>query len=136
MRSTGQTVLAALLAEQRDLEARIHDLEPDPRQVIEAGGALLAFAAREDEAFDTLAPLLDPAVEAELSDEHRQFAEDLELLQWLLHTTPESPDVAILTTSLIRRMRQHIDRDGRLLSRASALRERANGRRRRMSGRQ
>jgi hypothetical protein len=135
MRSTGQTVLAALLAGQRDLEARIHDLEADPRQVIEVGGALLAFAAREDEAFDTLAPLLDPAVEAELSDEHRQFAEDLELLQWLLQTTPESPDVAILTTSLIRRMRQHIDRDGRLLSRASALRERTNGRRRRGSGR-
>jgi hypothetical protein len=135
MRSTGQTVLAALLAGQRDLEARIHDLEADPRQVIEVGGALLAFAAREDEAFDTLAPLLDPAVETELSDEHRQFAEDLELLQWLLQTTPESPDVAILTTSLIRRMRQHIDRDGRLLSRASALRERTNGRRRRGSGR-
>ena len=135
MRSTGQTVLAALLAGQRDLEARIHDLEADPRQVLEVGSALLAFAAREDEAFDTLAPLLDPAVEAELSDEHRQFAEDLELLQWLLQTTPESPDVAILTTSLIRRMRRHIDRDGRLLSRASALRERTNGRRRRVSGR-
>jgi DNA-binding FadR family transcriptional regulator len=131
MRSTGQTVLAALLAGQRDLEARIHDLEADPRQVLEVGSALLAFAAREDEAFDTLAPLLDPAVEAELSDEHRQFAEDLELLEWLLQTTPDSPDVAMLSASLIPRMRQHIDRDGRLLSQAAVLREGQNGRRRR-----
>lgn len=134
MRSTGQPVLAALLAEQRDLEARIHDLESDPRQVLAVGSSLLAFAAREHEAFDTLAPLLDPAVEAELSSEHRQFAEDLELLQWMVQTTPDSPDVAILTCSLIRRMRQHIDRDGRLLSRASALRSSTRGRRRRVSG--
>ena len=135
MRSTGQPVLAALLAEQRDLEARIHDLEDDPRQVMAVGAALLAFAGREHEAFDALAPLLDPAVEAELSGEHRQFAEDLELLQWLLQTTPESPDVAMLSASLLRRMRQHIDRDGRLLSRASALRAPSNGRRRGLSRR-
>jgi hypothetical protein len=136
MRSTGQSVLAALLAEQRDLEARIHELEGDPRQVMAVGAALLAFAAREHEAFEALAPLLDPAVEAELSGEHRQFADDLDLLQWLLQTTPASPDVAMLSTSLICRMRQHIDRDGRLLSRASALRAPSNGRRRRVSGRQ
>lgn len=131
MRSTGQPVLAALLAEQRDLEARIHELESDPRHVLEVGSSLLAFAASEHEAFETLAPLLDPAVEAELSGEHRQFAEDLDLLQWLLQSTPDSPDVGILTNSLIRRMRQHIDRDGRLLSRASVLRMSRNGRRRR-----
>jgi len=130
MRSTGQSVLAALLAEQHDLEARIHRLEGDPRQVLAVGDAVLSFASRENEAFDALTPLLDPAVEAELTSEHRQFAEDLELLEWLLQTTPDSPDVAMLSASLIRRMRQHIDRDGRLLSQASALREGRAGPRR------
>jgi hypothetical protein len=127
MRSTGQPVLAALLAEQRELEARLHGLEGDPLQVLAVGDALLSFAARENEAFDALAALLDPAVEAELTDEHRQFAEDLELLEWLLQATPDSPDVAMLSASLVRRMRQHIDRDGRLFSQASVLRDGRSG---------
>ena len=82
---------------------------------------MLSFAEREDEAFSGLAPLLDPAAHAELASEHRQIADDLELLDWLLRTTPASPDIAVLAASLIERMRQHISRDGRLLSRAAAL---------------
>ena len=135
MRPTGQSVLAVLLAEQRDLATRTRGLDGDAGQVLAVGEALLSFAAREVEVFDTLAPLLDPAVEAELTSEHRQFAEDLELLEWLLQTTPDSPDVAMLSASLVRRMRQHIERDGRLLSRASILREGQKGRRRRVSRR-
>lgn len=130
MHSTGPSVLTVLLAEQRDLETCIHGLEGDPRHVLAAGEALLSFAAREHEAFDALAPLLDPAVEAELTSEHQQFAEDLELLEWLLESTPDSPDVAMLSASLVRRMRQHIDRDGRLLTQAAALREGQDGARR------
>jgi hypothetical protein len=114
-------MLGALIAEQRELEARIHDLHASPRETLVVGEALLAFAAREDEAFSALAPLLDPAVQAELSAEHHRIAEDLELLDWLLQTSPMSPDVSVLTASLVRRMRLHICRDGRLLSRAAAL---------------
>jgi hypothetical protein len=121
MPSTGRSMLEALLAEQRELEARIHELEANPRQILVAGEALLAFAAREDDSFAALAPLLDPAVRAELEAEHRQFTEDFELLDWLVRTTPDSPDVAVLVTSLLHRMRQHTERDGRLLVRASAL---------------
>ena len=121
MFSGAQPVLAALIAEQRGLEGRIAVLQESPTETLALGDALLAFAAREDEAFAALAPLLDPAAQAELAAEHQQFAEDLELLKWLLRTTPASPDIPVLTTSLIRRMRQHIDRDGRLLSRATAL---------------
>lgn len=122
----GPSLLAALLDEQRDLEGRIHELQTSPAETLAVGGALLAFAAREDEAFSALAPLLDPAVHAEMTAEHEQFAEDLDLLEWLLRTTPASPDVPVLTASLIRRMRQHIDRDGRLLARAAALHSRAS----------
>jgi hypothetical protein len=117
----GQNMLATLIAEQVQLEERINDLRSSPRQTLGAGQALLEFAAREDEAFAALSSLLDPAVQAEMRTEHEQIAEDLELLEWLLQTTPDSPDVAVLTLSLIRRMRQHVDRDGRLLTRAAAL---------------
>jgi hypothetical protein len=117
----GRSTLAALLGDQRALEARVHDLRANPRETLAFGEALLAFAAKETEVFSVLAPLLDPAVETELGAEHRQFAEDLELLDWLLRITPESPDVAVLTESLLCRMRQHIDRDGRLLARAAIL---------------
>ena len=121
MSSNGQSMLGTLIAEQRELEARIHDLHASPRETLVVGASLLAFAAREDEAFSALAPLLDPAVQAELSTEHQRIGEDLELLDWLLQTSPMSPDVSVLTASLVRRMRQHISRDGRLLSRAAAL---------------
>ena len=61
------------------------------------------------------------AVIQELASEHEQLAEDLQLLEWLVRTAPESPDVDGLTTSLLSRMRTHVHRDGRLLTRAAAL---------------
>ena len=119
--SSAQSTLAALLAEQRALEERIHGLEARPEDALVVGEALLAFAAREESAFSAVARLLDPAVQRDLAGEHEQIAEDLQLLEWLLRTTPDSPDVTVLTTSLLRRMRQHVDRDGRLLARAAGL---------------
>lgn len=116
MSPIGHSTLGSLLTHLRELEARIPDPAGCPRQTLVAGEALLAFAALEEEAFAGLTPLLDPAVHADLQAEHHQFAEDLDLLQWLLRTTPESPDVAVLTASLVRRMREHIARDGRLLA--------------------
>jgi hypothetical protein len=64
---------------------------------------------------------LDPSIHRDMAREHEEFAEDLELLRWLLETTPDSPDLVVLTESLVRRMRQHVERDGRLLARAVLL---------------
>jgi hypothetical protein len=114
-------MLNALLEEQRQLEARIQDLDATPWQTLAVGEALLAFAAREEESFSALAQLLDPAAHADLAAEHHQFTEDLELLEWLLRTTPDSLDITVLSKSLVVRMRQHIARDRRLLARASGL---------------
>jgi hypothetical protein len=119
--SSAQSTLAALLAEQRALEERIHRVEASPEEAMVAGEAVLAFAAREESAFSAVSRLLDPAVQRDLAGEHEQIAEDLKLLEWLVRTTPDSPDVTVLTTSLLRRMRQHVDRDGRLLARAAGL---------------
>lgn len=117
----GHPALAALLAEQQELEARLRRLDGSPDEALDMGEALLAFAAREDRAFARLAPLLDPVAQQALADEHRQVAEDLQLLGWLLRASPDSPDVEVLTASLLARMREHVHRDGRLLARAVAL---------------
>jgi hypothetical protein len=119
--SREQSTLAALLDEQRALEKQVHSVGECAADALVVGQAVLAFALREDHAFSALAPLLDPVVEQELADEHQEIAEDLGLLDWLVMTTPDSPDITVLTTSLLRRLRQHIDRDGRLLLRAAAM---------------
>ena len=126
MPSNGHRILDALIAEHRDLQMYIESLLASPRETLAAGEALLAFAKHEDAAFSALTPLLDPAVSAELCAEHEQIADDLDLLDWLLRTAPDSPDLPVLTTSLVRRMRRHIDRDGRLLARAAGLTRRAS----------
>ena len=92
-----------------------------PREILAEGQALLALAEREEEAFAALLPLVESSVKADLCEEHHELAEDLGLLDWLLRTTPDSPDTATLAASLGRRMRQHLDRDGRLLKRAVAM---------------
>jgi hypothetical protein len=113
--------LAALLREQRELEGRICARDLTMEDTLAAGRLLLAFAEREGDAFRALAPLLDPVAQAELADEHRQIAEDLALLEWLLAADHEAADAAVLSASLASRMRHHIARDGRLLSRAATL---------------
>jgi hypothetical protein len=123
--SSEHSTLAALLTEQRALETLVNNAGPGAEEAIAMGRALLVFAEHEDAAFSALSSLLDPAAQQELADEHQEIAADLSLLGWLLQTTPDSPDVPVLTASLLRRMRQHIDRDGRLLTRAAALRSSA-----------
>jgi hypothetical protein len=118
---SAQCTLAALLSEQRALEAQIHGLVPCVEDMLVVGRALLAFAEREEKAFAAVTSLLDPAVHQDLAAEHQRLDEDLQLLDWLVRTTPESPDVPVLTASLLTRMQQHIDRDGRLLTRACGL---------------
>jgi hypothetical protein len=117
----GESMLTALIAEQRQLEACLETADGSPQQTLTIGHALLSFAAREDAIFSRVAPFFDPAAKEELAFEHREIAEDLELLEWLLSATPGSSDIPVLTASLRRRMRDHIARDGRLLSRAAKL---------------
>jgi hypothetical protein len=113
--------LADLWALQHRLEQCTATLAADPADVLSVGQAVLTFADREQGAFFPLLPLLDPAARAELEREHRQLAEDLELLRWLVATTPDSPDMATLADALVPRLRMHIARDGRLLAHALRL---------------
>jgi hypothetical protein len=109
--------LAGLQIAHNRLEARMRAcLTPD--DVLNIGHDVLEFAAREDEAFRVLLPLIDPAARAELAAEHEQIEEDLDLLGSLVQQSPHSSDVSALAYSIARRMAQHVERDGRLLARA------------------
>ena len=122
MQDPGDDDLTRLIALQRSLESRTAALADSATEVLQAGEAVLEFAAHEEAAFFPLLPLLDPAARAELGEEHGNLAADLQLLRWLVATTPDSPDVAALAAALARRIREHIARDGRLLSQALRLR--------------
>jgi hypothetical protein len=113
--------LEILMAQQRALLDRLNTLGANAGEVLELGMEVLRFAEHEERAFFPLLPLLDPIARAELTHEHDEIGEDLKLLEWLLATGPDSPDVDILATAIVRRIRQHVDRDGRLLLRASRL---------------
>ena len=110
-----------LLARQRALLARLDALGGSVCELVAVATEVLRLADEEQRAFFPLLPLLDPSARAELCHEHDEIAEDLKLLGWLLATTPDSPDVEILAAAVVRRVRNHVERDGRLLLRASRL---------------
>lgn len=113
--------LEGLLAQQRSLLERLNTVAPVAGDVLELGTEVLRFAELEEQAFFPLLPLLDPIARAELGHEHDEISEDLQLLEWLIATTPDSPDVEILAAAVLRRARAHVERDGRLLLQASRL---------------
>jgi hypothetical protein len=110
-----------LIALQRTLEARIAGTTGTAAAILELGQAVLDFASSEEEAFFPLLPLLDPAARAELAADHDELREDLQLLEWLVSASPDSPDIPPLTAALARRMHAHVTRDGRLLAQAFRL---------------
>jgi hypothetical protein len=121
MESETRHALERLMELQRSVEARTEHSGTSAHDVLEVGQAVLEFAHREESAFFPVLRLLDPAARAELEAEHGQLAEDLQLLEWLVNTTPESPDVPVLAEAIARRMQTHIARDGRLLAQAARL---------------
>jgi len=121
MTSMVQVELQKLRDLQRVLEERTSDLEASANEVLAVGQAVLDFAEREEAALFPLLPLLDPAARAELGGEHEQLREDLDLLDYLARTSPESPDASTLAEAIARRMRSHIARDGRLLAQAERM---------------
>lgn len=121
MTSEVHVELERLMTLQRTLEERTSGLSASAADVLQVGAEVLAFAEREESAFFPLLPLLDPAARAELGGEHEQLGEDLQLLDWLVKTTPDSPDIPTLAEAVARRMRAHIARDGRLLAQAARM---------------
>ena len=118
---SSREALLSLARSQSAVEQAAHRIDARPGDVLVVGRMLLRLAEHEQEALRPLLPLLDPAVRAILEAEHQQIDEDLALLDWLAATDSDSPDIAVLTTSLTRRIREHLGRDRRLLDRAMSL---------------
>jgi hypothetical protein len=58
--------------------------------------------------------LLDYEMQAECAARHAQLADDLGLLESIVETDPDSPDVEILCSALLVRLKEHIARDDRV----------------------
>jgi hypothetical protein len=110
-----------MLHEHRVLVTALDKSPVSPAEVSAIGRSLLAFAGTEGQSLRVLLAVLEPAVREDLAAEHERLADDLALLDWLMETEPDSPDVNALADSLVRRMRSHLSRDARLLARAACL---------------
>lgn len=111
-------MVCRMLQEHRGLAIALDKSSITPAEVIALGRSLLAFAGTDGQSLAVLLSMLEPAVREDLAGEHQRLADDLALLAWLMEAAPESPDIAALADSLVRRMREHVSRDGRLLERA------------------
>jgi hypothetical protein len=90
-----------------------------PRAVLDLGAAVLFHGAVERELLFPLSPL-EFEVQAEFVARHAQLADDLALLESLIETDPDSPDVAILASALHARLKEHISRDDRVFYHAGS----------------
>jgi hypothetical protein len=113
--------LERLIALEESVRTRLAAVAENPAAVLAAGQEVLDFAALEERLFFPILPLLDVHAREQLGDEHRLLADDLQLLHHLIATSPESPDVDTLASALTRRLRDHMERDSRLLAQGLRL---------------
>jgi hypothetical protein len=99
------------------LARRLAEARPEPRDVLDLGTAVILHGALERRLLLAPSPVLDQAALAQLEEEHARLEDDLELLESILETNPDSPDVAPLCTALLERLRDHVARDDRVLYR-------------------
>lgn len=114
-------MVSRMLQEHRGLATALDKSPLTPAEVIALGRSLLAFAGKEGQSLAVMLSMLEPAVRDDLAGEHERLKDDLALLGWLMEAAPESADVAALADSLVRRMREHVSRDRRLLERAARI---------------
>jgi hypothetical protein len=85
-----------------------------PASVLDLGAAVLFHGAVERELLFPVSPFLASEVQTEDAARHAQLADDLALLESLIDTDPDSPDVGILASALLARLKAHIARDDRV----------------------
>lgn len=77
-------------------------------------GATIAAHATHAAYLSELNRFLDDLVLEELSVEHRRLADDLELLDSLARSTPDSPDIEPLASALVERIQALLEREQRI----------------------
>jgi hypothetical protein len=89
----------------------------DASAVLELGATVLAHRTQQLLLAARILSWLDPAVSARLGEEQDQLGQDLELLRELLESGSESADSVVLAGALLRRLREHLRYDERVLQR-------------------
>jgi hypothetical protein len=89
----------------------------DPAAVLELGATVLVHRALQVASSTRILSWLDPAVRARIGEEQDRLGQDLELLRELHESEPASTDVMVLSGALLRRLREHLLCDERVLQR-------------------
>ena len=99
----------------RALLRRIQDgKDLSPAAVLDIGAAVIFHGALETYWGMVNESILDGSVLSKLAEEHSQLADDLEFLETLLDTNPESDDIKSLCLALREHLQTHLERDQRL----------------------
>ena len=85
-----------------------------PATVLCIGAAVIFHGALEERSAMGTASIIDESVLKDLADEHGRLADDLEFLETLWETKPESDDIESLCLALREHLRTHLERDHRL----------------------
>ncbi len=109
--------MAAVAANHARLRAAAERVEPtDAEAILALGAGVLLHGALEPAHAAAILAVVDGAVREQLRAEHGALEEDLQLLREMLDSPDTvAEDVATLSASLLRRLREHIARDERLL---------------------
>ena len=89
--------------------------DDDPGAVLQLGSAVVLHGLFEEIHLFQVHRLLDPSVRDELRVDHDRIGEDLALLEDLLAEGSPCDDLPPLTAALARHLREHVERDGRVL---------------------
>ncbi len=84
-----------------------------PEAVLNLGATIAAHAAHLSY-LRRLNRFVDELILEELSVDHRRLAEDLELLESLARSAPDSPDIEPLASALVERIRALLEREQRI----------------------
>lgn len=92
----------------------------DPAAVLDLGATVLVHRALQVARASRILSWLDPVVSARIAEEQERLGEDLELLRELLESKSQSADAAALSGALVRRLRDQLQHDERVLHRPLA----------------
>lgn len=113
MEVTAELVEAAKF--QRQLIDQARQTESSrPAAVLDLGAAVVSHS-KHVEGLWGQHPFIEEIVAEEISAEHRQIDEDLELLANLSQSDPESTDIVPLASALLERIRALLEREERVL---------------------
>ena len=88
----------------------------DPAAVLDLGATVLVHRALQVARASRILSWLDPVVSARITEEQERLGQDLELLRELLESKSQS-DAAALSEALVRRLRDQLQHDERVLHR-------------------